>query len=89
MEETSDGPIDTNDEWVESGRTLLCLACADPFEAPINRPRLRCPSCSAIGYPDKAGRNLVSVGWECLQCGAWNTGRTNFCMQCSAGLTSR
>src|SRR5687768_11430523 len=95
MEGTSDDPIDMHSAAFDSGdgagsmHRLMCLACAEPFDAPIHKPRLRCPSCSAIGYPDKAGRNMVTVGWECFQCGAWNTGRTNFCMECSAGLTSR
>lgn len=53
------------------------------------QPRLRCPHCATLGYPDRAGRHLLSLAWECPACGAVNEGLFNFCLQCGAGLPSR
>jgi hypothetical protein len=96
MQDFSEVPTDTDShtqrsaDW-QSGyiSTLLCIACGSQFEASVQQPRLRCPFCETVGYPDRAGRNLVSTAWECLECGANNPETTNFCLECSAGLTSR
>ncbi|MBN1313378.1 MAG: zinc ribbon domain-containing protein [Anaerolineae bacterium] len=53
------------------------------------QPRLRCPHCRMLGYPDRAMNNLLPLGWECPACGAENAVTTNFCVSCGAGLASR
>jgi hypothetical protein len=76
MEETFNSP------------TLSCAHCGETFDAPP-WPRIRCPYCGVLGYPDRAGLNLLPLSWECQACGAVNDGTTNFCLNCGAGLTSR
>ncbi len=68
---------------------LICAHCGHQFEAATWQPRLRCPQCHTLGYPDRAGRYLLPVGWECAACGAANDGLANFCTHCGAGLASR
>lgn len=53
------------------------------------QPRLRCPHCRMLGYPDRAMHNLLPLGWDCPSCGAPNAASTNFCVTCGTGLTSR
>jgi hypothetical protein len=68
--------------------TLTCAHCGETFDAPP-WPRIRCPYCGVLGYPDRAGLNLLPLSWECRVCGTVNDGTTNFCLNCGAGLTSR
>ncbi len=77
--------------WAIDGQPglLTCVHCGGTFEMPAWQPRLRCPHCWTLGYPDRAGRNLLPLEWECAACGATNDGSTNFCMACGAGLASR
>ncbi len=74
---------------IEGSAQLVCLACGGVFHAARWQPRLRCPHCATLGYPDRAGRHLLSLAWECPTCGATNEGLFNFCLQCGAGLPSR
>lgn len=53
------------------------------------QPRLRCPHCRMLGYPDRAMHNLLPLDWDCPNCGAANAVSTNFCVTCGTGLTSR
>lgn len=69
--------------------TLTCVSCGCVFEPPQWQPRLRCPQCEVLGYPDRAGRNLLPLDWECQSCGATNDARFNFCLNCGAGLATR
>ena len=94
MQNVPEIPTDTESEYAndwqgEPYSTLVCLACGAQFDTPVHQPRIRCPECGEIGYSDRAGRNLVSTGWDCLSCGARNDGLKNFCLECGAGLTSR
>lgn len=50
---------------------------------------MRCPQCEILGYPDRAGRNLLPLDWECQSCGALNDARFNFCLSCGKGLATR
>lgn len=59
------------------------------FEPPAWQPRLRCPHCGTLGYPDRSGHNLLSLAWECPACGATNDGSASFCLACGVGLASR
>lgn len=68
--------------------SLICVRCGESFEAP-DWPRLHCPHCHVLGYPDRAGTHLLPLGWECPACGSYNDGQTNFCLVCGAGLASR
>lgn len=42
-----------------------------------------------LGYPDRAGRNLLPLDWECRSCGSINDARYNFCLTCGSGLATR
>lgn len=77
--------------WSPVGKpsVLVCVACGGTFQVPDWQPRLRCPHCTALGYPDRAARHLLPLGWECPSCGAANDGLFNFCLNCGAGLPSR
>lgn len=68
---------------------LTCQVCGQEVSLPFWQPLARCPRCHALGYPDRARRNLLRLGWECPACGAANDGLVNFCLACGAGLTSR
>jgi hypothetical protein len=50
---------------------------------------MRCPHCLTLGYPDRSGRYLLPLTWECPSCGAANDGSANFCLACGAGLATR
>jgi hypothetical protein len=97
MQDYSEVPTNTEaqpqppENWAgpPNSHMLLCVACGSRFEASPQQPRVRCPICGTVGYPDRAGRNLVSTAWECLACGTRNPETTNFCLECSAGLASR
>src|SRR5574342_443592 len=68
---------------------LTCRGCGSSFEAAIWQPVLRCPECKMEGSPDRALRNLLPTGWDCLSCGHANSGRVNFCLSCGSGLSTR
>lgn len=68
---------------------IRCTNCQHLFSAQQWQPRLRCPNCDVLGYPDRAGLNLLPLGWECETCHAQNSGMHNFCTTCASGLTSR
>jgi hypothetical protein len=68
---------------------LACATCGELVEAPLHGGWVRCLTCGALGHPDRAGRNLLPVGWDCPTCGGRNDGLTNFCVWCGAGLPSR
>lgn len=70
-------------------RILRCLNCNFHIQTHPTHPRVRCPECDVIGYPDRAGRNLVPIAWECLKCGTRNDGMRNFCLECGAGLATK
>jgi hypothetical protein len=69
--------------------SLTCRSCGGQVELPFWEPQARCPHCNTLGYPDRALRNLLPLGWDCPTCGATNDGRVNFCLSCGAGLASR
>lgn len=69
--------------------SLTCASCGGKVELPFWQPRARCPHCDSIGYPDRALRNLLPMGWDCPACGAHNDGQANFCLTCGEGLASR
>src|SRR5687768_11308788 len=86
MQDYSEVPTDTgahqhmSDNWQSTYTSRLhCVACGSHFEASTQQPRVRCPDCDTVGYPDRAGRNLVSTDWDCLDCGTRNPEITNFC----------
>ncbi len=82
--------VDTADQAdVPSPASLICVECGARVAADPAVPRLACPTCGAIGYPDRAGRNLIAIRWDCPSCGLRNDGLTNFCLGCGAGLTSK
>lgn len=68
---------------------IICMACGNLFAVSSWRPRLRCPACNALGYPDRAQMHLLPLQWECAHCHAINSGKTNFCLSCANGLASR
>ena len=82
-------PVLPDDIRLEGGLCLTCSNCGGVFEVAVWQPRLCCPHCGMIGYPDRAGFNLLSAGWECPSCGAPNNGMLPFCIACGAGLASR
>lgn len=67
---------------------IRCGNCQHLFTADQWQPRLRCPNCDVLGYPDRAGLNLLPLGWTCQHCSAHNSGSTNFCLNCATGLAS-
>ena len=77
------------DDETGAPSSLLCVHCGETFRVSFLFPRMRCPHCGTIGYPDRAGLSLLPVGWECPSCGDWNDGLCNFCLSCGAGLPSR
>jgi hypothetical protein len=79
----------TTDTRGAASRTITCVRCGGQIRADWLAPRMCCPHCGAIGFPDRAGHNLLTLDWDCPACGAPNDGRTNFCMNCGAGLSSR
>jgi predicted RNA-binding Zn-ribbon protein involved in translation (DUF1610 family) len=96
MQDYSEVPTDTGphnhypDDWQgDYTSTLFCIACGSQFEVSSQQPRVRCPVCGTVGYTDRAGRNLVSTDWDCLDCGTRNPETTNFCFECGHGLTTR
>jgi hypothetical protein len=72
----------------QTSTPLTCVHCGSSFKAPA-WPRVRCPQCGMLGHPDRAGLNLLPLGWECQTCHTMNDGTTNFCLSCGAGLASR
>ena len=68
---------------------IQCARCGMRFAYDPDAPRIRCPECKLLGRADASGRNLLGVGWDCLNCGAACEGDTNFCPTCAAGLPSR
>ncbi len=76
-------------EGTSDSQLITCVECGSRLAAPARWMWLRCPACGSLGYPDRSGRNLLSVDWDCLACGAHNSGLTNFCLECGAGLSSR
>lgn len=77
------------DASANSPSAITCAQCGKPFDVDVQLPRMRCPHCRALGYPDRAGVNLLSLNWDCPACGETNDGLTNFCLFCGTGLTSR
>ena len=69
--------------------TLTCTGCGGRLDAAPSFPLMRCPTCSALGYPDRAGQYRTALAWTCTACGQWNDGAHNFCLGCGAGLASR
>ncbi len=67
---------------------LACAECGAQVEAPPWAGWLRCPECGSLGHADRAGRYLLSVGWDCPACGSRNDGLAHFCLECGAGLPS-
>jgi hypothetical protein len=66
-----------------------CMACDHTFAASLWQPRMCCPHCEVVGYPDQAGYNLIPLTWLCPQCEHENKGMTNFCLNCGEGQTTR
>ncbi len=83
--------VDITQEGVGTGAppVLICARCGGGFSVWLWQPRLRCPHCRMLGYPDRAMHNLLPLGWDCPNCGAANAASTNFCVTCGTGLTSR
>jgi len=81
--------IDQQPTETEAPPVLICAHCGGGFGMWLWQPRLRCPHCRMLGYPDRAMHNLLPLGWECPACGAENAVATNFCVSCGTGLTSR
>jgi hypothetical protein len=77
------------DTEVAAPPMLVCARCGGGFSMWLWQPRLRCPHCRTLGYPDRAMHNLLPLGWDCPACGAENDVSTNFCVVCGTGLTSR
>ena len=77
--------------WAQDGAlsALVCVHCGGEFDVPNWQPRMRCPHCNTLGYPDRSGRNLLSLDWRCMHCESINDGSINFCANCGEGLTSR
>src|SRR5574341_16653 len=73
----------------EATNLMTCVECGFRLESPTNWMWLRCPSCGTLGYPDRARQHLLSLDWNCLSCGAHNSGLVNFCTNCGTGLASR
>lgn len=73
----------------ETSTEITCTQCGSQFDVPAWQPRIRCPHCRTVGYPDRSGRNLLSLDWDCLSCSAKNPGSVNFCLNCGTGLSSR
>lgn len=67
---------------------VTCAGCGASFP-PAAFPLMRCPNCGARGMADHAGRNFLPASWECARCHAENSGATNFCLTCGAGLASQ
>jgi Double zinc ribbon len=87
---TSERVVDLRATGASTGPlSLNCASCGGQVELPFWEPQARCPHCNTLGYPDRALRNLLPLGWDCPTCGAANDGRTNFCLSCGAGLASR
>jgi hypothetical protein len=88
MDETQ---VDTPEEYTvfQKPELLTCSRCGEAFSAPVLHPLLCCPNCGLIGYADRAGMYLLSIGWDCPACGEANNGLTNFCVSCGTGLPSR
>jgi hypothetical protein len=88
MDETQ---VDTPEEYTvfQKPESLTCSRCGEAFSAPVLHPLLCCPHCGMIGYADRAGMYLLSIGWDCPACGEANNGLTNFCVSCGTGLPSR
>ena len=88
MDETQ---VDTPEEYAsfQQPESLICTRCGEAFSAPVLHPLLCCPHCGLIGYADRAGMYLLSIGWDCPACGEANNGLTNFCVSCGTGLPSR
>ncbi len=91
----SDAQTKPRDEYIsslalkESDPQIKCTNCQHLFSEERWQPRLRCPNCDVLGYPDRAGLNLLPLQWECPSCQAENRGTTNFCRNCSTGLATR
>ncbi len=68
---------------------MTCANCGGRIDVDSWQPRIRCPHCGTLGYPDRSGRNLLPLNWTCKSCNAQNDGSTNFCMSCGSGLASR
>lgn len=87
----NEGQVDLTQEavGVEIPPVLICARCGGGFSMWLWQPRLRCPHCRMLGYPDRAMHNLLPLGWDCPTCGAANAASTNFCVTCGTGLTSR
>ena len=73
----------------KGGLSLHCASCGTTVELALWQPVVRCPHCEKLVYPDRSLRNLLPLGWNCLECGTLNDGLTNFCMFCGAGLATR
>jgi len=86
---TSERIADGRPAAPEGPLSLTCASCGGKVELPFWQPQARCPFCNALGFPDRALRNLLPLGWTCPACGAANDGRTNFCLSCGAGLATR
>lgn len=86
-----DRQVDTAQEaiGIETPPMLICARCGGGFSMWQWQPRLRCPHCRMLGYPDRAMHNLLPLGWDCPNCGADNPASINFCVTCGTGLTSR
>jgi predicted RNA-binding Zn-ribbon protein involved in translation (DUF1610 family) len=74
-------------DGIPSGMT--CASCGGRIDVNTWQPRIRCPHCDTLGYPDRSGRNLLPRTWTCHNCGAQNDGSLNFCLTCGSGLASR
>jgi hypothetical protein len=68
---------------------MICANCGGQIDVDSWQPRIRCPHCETLGYPDRSGRNLLPLSWTCKSCNAQNDGSANFCMTCGSGLASR
>jgi hypothetical protein len=89
LEPSANGEIPVQENQQPTTARLSCTHCGQTISGVLPMPRMRCPHCGSLGFPDRAGLNLLTLDWECPACGAINDGTTNFCVNCSMGLTSR